>query len=90
MNCQVRGLHLIVGSRVGGGGHRARGSGGIASLFKLNAAGDIEFASVSSAEIIDDVQAALAFEARVELVKQFADFGGQVGAVRVSADDGDR
>ena len=90
VNCVVRGFHLIVRTHVNCGGNCARGSGRIATLLQLNAARDIEFSGYAGAGVIDDVQASLAFEARVELVKRFADFGGEVGAVRASSDDGDR
>ncbi len=89
MDCDVGGFHLVVRTHVSSGGYGSRRGGGIASLLKLNATGDIEFSSRARAGIVDDVEASLALEARVELVKQFADFGGEVVAVRVSVDDGD-
>jgi len=76
MDCLVRGFHLIVKTHVGCGGYSSRGCGSVATLLKLNSTRDIELARGAGAGIVDDVQASLGFEASIELVKQFADFGG--------------
>jgi aromatic ring hydroxylase len=55
-----------------------------AALLKLNAASDLKLPSDIRTRIEDYVQASLAFETRVELVKQFPDLGGEIRHGRAS------
>ncbi len=90
MNRCVSGLHLIVRTRIHRGRHGAGGSHSIAALLELNTTCDLKFARDARIMVEHHVQAPLAFEARVELVKQFADPGGKIRHGRATAHDGDR
>jgi hypothetical protein len=89
MNRRVGGFHLIVRTHIDCGRHSARRSRGIAALLNLNTACDLKVAG-HAASIEHYVQPALGLEARVKLVKQLADSGGEIRHRRASVHDGDR
>lgn len=89
MNRCVGGFHLLVRAHIDCGRHSAPGSRSIAALLKLHTACDLKLAG-DVTRVEHYVQASLAVETRVELIKQFADSGGQIRHGRASAHDGDR
>ena len=90
MNRRVSRFHLIVRTPIGGGRDSARRSHSIAALHELNAACDLELASDANIMVKHHIQTSFALEARVELIKQFADPDGEIRHSRAAAHDGDR
>jgi hypothetical protein len=89
MNRCVGRFHLIVRAHIDYRRHSAPGSRSIAALLKLHTACDLKLAG-DVTRVEHYVQATLAFEIRVELVKQFANSGGEIRHGRAPAHDGDR
>ena len=90
VNRGVSGLHAIVSAHIDRGRYRAPESDRVTATLNLNTARDHKFTRDVGMVVKHYIQASLAFETRVELVKQFSDSRLGIRSRRTTAHHGDR